>query len=673
MCYPAMSHGFLVKATFVIALSMVAAAAGETGIGQLKMLDIGQTATVNAVGDAKIFTRMTFPGPDAYREMRALRPTPESMARYIANDNSHSAYRNAKVTYDDPGCSAAIDADLLGMARIRRDRWEIPLDTEMELIHADDRVVILNRVSPAPPDTIMTMTGTIELPTGAGNVRYDKAKRIVSYTLPRQSAKGERSRLGVEMTVRPNLMSAMYKIYGEPGFNNGSLWAAKTLLRNEGDDDITDVRVRYRIGDYAPWSPDARYDLIPPGGTVVDCYYPLFAAAAMDLPNAAPTDVEIRYTYRDSKGVRHEDGFGERTRILGRNAFEFSALSAGEADNWGDKYANAPLLAAFVTRMDPLLREFAGIVAQASGGAASASNDSDALDFCRALHAQIKANGIVLRNPAGFLTDSAASLLDMKYPRDVLREKSATALELAILYAAVCDSTGLDTGLAILPGRSLAVVKFPSGQIVPLDVSAGESFEAMLAAGQQAMPDLKPGQAYLVDVRSMQRLGVIPPELPPLPAGALTSWGITRKTIPVPPAPAATEPPSAVDQSMPPAASPFAGRWVLQSANGNTNPAGNILVDMEETDRGASGKVTVLPGQSDELVLPTTKCSYVNGVLSIASRFVYEEGDFRAEMRVELSGRITGDTWDTEMYTYDEFATGRPQEKSGKAVFTRKR
>jgi len=50
-------------------------------------------------------------------------------------------------------------------------------------------------------------------------------------------------------------------------------------------------------------------------------------------------------------------------------------------------------------------------------------------------------NDIVYTTPSGsFLTEGNSSLQDIKYPRDVFRDRAGTCIDLAITYAALAES-----------------------------------------------------------------------------------------------------------------------------------------------------------------------------------------------------------------------------------------
>jgi len=203
---------------------------------------------------------------------------------------------------------------------------------------------------------------------------------------------------------------------------------------------------------------------------------------------------------------------------------------------WAEYFSNSPLLAAWVTHLDPPVKALAGMVSQLAGGVPTALDPESAIRFCRALYELEVANGLVYQTPSGFLQDYAAGQ-DIKYPRDVLRDKSGTCVDLAILYASVCEAVGLETVLVTIPGHCFPVVILPGGGLLPVEctaisgVAVGEpqvkalSFDKAVEFASKELQQLQMGMYYLVNVEEMWQQGVVSPELPRLEADILQRWG----------------------------------------------------------------------------------------------------------------------------------------------------
>ncbi|MCK4626763.1 MAG: hypothetical protein KAV00_15740, partial [Phycisphaerae bacterium] len=60
--------------------------------------------------------------------------------------------------------------------------------------------------------------------------------------------------LTCRMHVREKMISGAYKVYGLKD-QPISLWLAKAIFKNETGGTITDLKVRYKLGEYADWCP----------------------------------------------------------------------------------------------------------------------------------------------------------------------------------------------------------------------------------------------------------------------------------------------------------------------------------------------------------------------------------------------------------------------------------
>jgi hypothetical protein len=128
----------------------------------------------------------------------------------------------------------------------------------------------------------------------------------------------------------------------------------------------------------------------------------------------------------------------------------------------------------------------------------------------------------------------------------VLRDKSGTCVELAITYAAVCESAGIKCTLVLVPGHCFVVANLPSGNVLPVECTGisgpalegfwesftGKkhpdpfSFEEVVKVAGYEFSHREPGKSALIDVDAMQSQGVSCPELPKVAADIVNSWKV---------------------------------------------------------------------------------------------------------------------------------------------------
>ncbi len=337
-------------------------------------------------------------------------------------------------------------------------------------------------------------------------------------------------RLSLRIQIKPTIMAATYKVYANRTIEDGVYWVARVIATNTGQRPVRDVLIRCRVPGYTEWETGERFPVVYPRSTIVHPYFPILSSTITSLKTRAPATVDISLSYKDAHGSRHTDTLTKPITIFGLNQFEYSSLTEEEnTGSWYDNFSNANLLAAYVTRADPPVKAFAGLVSRS--GVPSALSDEAALRFMRDIFNTMIANHFAYQTPSGFLIDRHATQ-DIKFPRDVLRDRSGTCIDLAIFYASVCEAVGLKSNLMLIPGHCFPVIELPSGTIVPVEATmiGGEAtgrqtFDDALKQGARNLQENMAKPHYLINVTDMWQQGIVNPELPPLPADVLNRWG----------------------------------------------------------------------------------------------------------------------------------------------------
>ncbi len=311
---------------------------------------------------------------------------------------------------------------------------------------------------------------------------------------------------------------------------------ARSIFHNNGTATLTDLRVRFRIQGYSTgWSPWKRTRFVYPTQTVIETYFPILSSSIRTLHSDTPAMVEMEYSYRTPDGRTVEDSDAKRTSILGLNQVMFSSLPQDECTNWLESFNYSPLIGAtFVTNVDPIVTQYAGMAAKMAGGVAASTSDDNALKFMKAVYDLMVANGIKYQSPPGLL-EKGVVRQHVKFGRDVLQNHAGTCIDLAILYASTCQAGGLDPGLIMIPGHCFPYVKLPSGAPVAVEATAvsGDEqgreipFQKAAQIGTKELAQaIQSGALYIVDIKKLRAMGVPTPELPDLPPSTLNDWGI---------------------------------------------------------------------------------------------------------------------------------------------------
>ncbi len=613
-----------------------------TGIGNISVIRVNISGKIDAVGTLHMKMILKFPTVSMYVMAKRIYPSPYVMLRNLLIQNADTIVKNADVKYRDSDRSVVMDADVVGQVVNKQGVWEFYVGREADLIWRTDKLAIFAMISYSRGSAVVSYL-KIELPDKAYDVAYDTTDKVLTYSMPKEKVPSQIvTSVRTKLTVKPRIMSATYKIYGDPEFHNGYYWVARAEITNTGNSNIYNLTITYKMEGYCDWSESHTYHVVVPGETVVDLYYPVIPSKVTKLMTRTPTMVEMKYTYKDERGRLHTAYKHKRLHILGISQFEFSNIPVEErTGSWMDDYSNAPLLAAWVTRLDPVVKKFAGMASQLAGGVATSQRNKDAIRFCKALYDLMVDNKIVYQTPsASFLTEYSYEQ-DVKYPRDTLRDKAGTCVDLSILYAAVCEAEGLRTLLVLLPGHMFPIVSLPEGGYLPVEISAisgtggskpsakSPSFAEIVRLAQRDMRRLREGLYYLVDVEELWRQGVVSPELPPLEANVLQRWGY--KVV----SPKKGETKGGVQKNI----VGVTGVWHGVGRN-SAGGASRILMKLRQVGNNITGNCVLTPGGNG-----TVRGIVQGSRIKLVVDFVGVNGRFQVVFEGTVKGNVIAGRW----------------------------
>lgn len=538
-----------------------------------EVVKLDGTVEADEVGDARLQVDLAFPAA-FFAQAKAQFPDARRWLQDLVPSRANLEWSDPSAAYVDAKHAVSLEMTWRGAVKNRGGgRWEMPLEGDTTLVRTTPE-------GDARPTAWFRETGTWDngfaytaeyayrLPRGATRARFDAASRVLSWHLAPAPAR-EAPRLALDLRVRERLMSTIYKVYGLGSDATSLFWVAKAVFRNEGGT-ARNLRVRYRLGSYGDWSPWSKYPEVVRGQTVVDVLYPVLDPSIAKLRSNTPANLLVEWSYEDADGRRHDDDTARRVVILGVNEFVFGNLTAGESfGTWHEAYNNAPLLAAWVTRNDPVVKQFAAMANRLAGGVGASTDAASALQVLGACYELLLRNDFTYQHPPALLDRSVSfdpkMIQNVKLPRETLRDRSGTCIDLAILFAAMANALGLEPSLMLVPGHCFPVVRTPDGKWHGVEVTGvrggqrtgAVAFDAVHAHGnkqiEQAMTD---GRYYRIDLHDLWTKGVANPEIEDLPADILERWGISE-------AGRGTGSPPPPDRSRPTGAGPAAvlGLW----------------------------------------------------------------------------------------------------------------
>jgi hypothetical protein len=505
----------------------------------------------------------------AYTTLKRVTPNTAVLIRKLGLSDQSAAIEGQAGEWIDGESTLKITYSSRGVARISKsDAWELPLldsiDTELVAV-AEDKAV-LTQAAEIPGLGVATNTIKVTLPPGAFEVKTLKSPARLSYKLPAVTASGE-AKAEFDFEVKDQVMTSLAKALSNKGF--AQLWTARSKLKNVGQASLRDYRVRFRIAEYAPtWSAWQGTPTVVPGQTVVDSYFPIFDMEKIGrLTGQTRAALEIQYQYKGPDGKPVDETDTKELTLLSRNQVYYSSLKPADCVDWNDRMNLVGIVvSSFVTHEDTVIQQAAGRIAKWSGGADAADSDEEAIKFMAAAYLFMGENIAYQTPPSG--ENETKFIQHVKYGRDVLKNRAGTCIDLAILYASLCQAVGLEPVLYDIPGHCFPAVRLPrSGRIIAVEATmiGKHSFQdAVKHAAETNMAKIRSGNLPFDEavVAKHQKAGAIPMDLPPVGEDPLEKWGIKMPN----PLPAPTPTPDRNDggRPTPQATDSIVGTWVTK-------------------------------------------------------------------------------------------------------------
>jgi transglutaminase-like putative cysteine protease len=576
---------------------------------------------ITPVGDVELALSMR-PAPERWKLLKYRYNTPELLFRDLLSHHTAMATEfPSGITFDERELRIKSKMILRGYARNEGDgEWFVDLDLADDQAikafkrgEADDRATLAWTLQQEGDGVVFEITMAVTLPAGASNVRVDEKGGVFRYTLAHPPGSG-RPRLEPRLELKERSLTGAYKVYAMQEAVP-SHWLAKVAFKNTGSSVVRRLRVRCRVQGYSEWGLWAKFPEVVPGQTVVVPYHPVLDEKVAQLQDKTPTNVLVEWRYEDADGKAYEDTDGARATLMGGNEFYFTNYRVGEyTDNFYEIMTqNADLLAAWVSREDAAVDEFAAMANHIAGGAPSVYTPEAASATLHAIYELWVRNKFVYVSPAG-LTDTSVSfdprlVQNIKYPRDVIRDKAGTCIDLAILYAAMASALGLESYLCLVPGHCFPVFLLPpqKGETerrwLPIEATGimgglGPRVHSWVEVNQHGQAQLQKvfgGQmpGMLISIKELRQKGMAGPQLPVLPPDVLERWGIVEGSGPILTAGGGSQQP----QPQPSRSSTLlTGRWVGRQVF--QTPQGNIPASMEVTVQQAQGGAYTFEGSS---------------------------------------------------------------------------
>ncbi len=421
---------------------------------------------LDELGNAQILLKVEF-HPLLYKNVIDSKMTGLELLRRLNLLLDWYEPENFQQTQEDTTCTILITFTIPGFAHpLKNNAWQILFRTDETPIKVE-----INKEDALISLAVNTDFGLslrlfiLIFPSGSNNIQMLRNPNQFIFEMPRPSSvKNSPAQGEMQWEAKPYIITCIAKSYGYEKFD--ILWLARSRFKNTGGEPIQEYQVRFRVADFSTtWNPWNIYPQVLPGQLIVTPFFPLLDIEKINkLEGRRQTLIEMEYEYKLADGQILRKNDSAKIELLGKNEVVFSTLPSAQLlkQNFYNHTNIAWLvLSSFTTKDDPVIQQLAGMVSSMAQENRSASMyEKDALEFMKNLFIFMNYNKIAYQTPPGEIFDSR-SLQHVKYGRDVLQNRAGTCVDLAILYASVCEAVGLDAVLVLIDGHCFPAVQAP--------------------------------------------------------------------------------------------------------------------------------------------------------------------------------------------------------------------
>lgn len=493
---------------------------------QPQNVKLEMTIDIDPVGNASVDYDLSMPAKP-YAMLKQNFGDAFHVIRSMESNMSWLELTNVDARFEDQLQSVVSHCDATGLLRTTGPgQWSIDLggDDGWELLDIHQEKAIFASVGDMGFGTLRAYS-RINLPAGATDIRFQRG--CLTYHYEPILEPGDRVSTDHQLLAQEHIISSLAKVYST---EQSELFAARNLFTNTGEQVLHNYRVRFRIDGYSSWSAWKKCNVVYPGQTVLDYFYPVMDIDKLaELNGTRHAMLETEYEYTTEAGEKIADSDAQRIQILSRNEVIYSTRSRSENLNWYESFDLTPMiLTSFTNGTDPVMQQFAGRISALADGPASSLNSDDAIKFLNTMWLALQANHLSYQTSPG-LTVNDHHGQHVKYARDVLRNRAGTCIDLAILWASAAESVGLKPYIAVIPGHAFPIIELPNGNKLPIESTmiGSASLEEAVKKGLENLNQAQEqGLIILVDVQDMKNnQNVRSLDLPKLSEDVLQKWG----------------------------------------------------------------------------------------------------------------------------------------------------
>jgi hypothetical protein len=202
-------------------------------------------------------------------------------------------------------------------------------------------------------------------------------------------------------------------------------------------------------------------------------------------------------------------------------------LNVRAADDmfWGNKFSNAPMIAAWVTPHDPAVEKLLARAKEYMPGRRlpgyepwkdAAGQEVSTRQQARAIYLAVQKHGVsYVKSSMTFGSEKNSAWSErVRTPRESLTNSSANCIDGVVMFASMFENLGMSPEIVVVPGHAYVGVRVAqnSSKMLLIDAAlvARVPFERSVATAEKGMTQWKPRDVTRVDVADARQNNIFP-------------------------------------------------------------------------------------------------------------------------------------------------------------------
>jgi len=220
-------------------------------------------------------------------------------------------------------------------------------------------------------------------------------------------------------------------------------------------------------------------------------------------------------------------------------------IHSGSELYWGKQFANAQVIARWVTPHDPAVLQLVSDARRFAPGArlggysvptrAAANVKGQVTVQARAVMEALRASGFTYVSSIFTFGDFTSRAQRIRLPRETLTLDTANCIDVSVAFASAMENLGMNPMIVIVPGHAFTGVKLSpdSSETLYLDLTVlpKGTFQQAVARANSWLKQTPPEKVLTIDISAARRMGLYPLPTENAPAQPQTQGSQARTSL----------------------------------------------------------------------------------------------------------------------------------------------